>query len=90
MDYLTASPLRTISLCGRNAVQVIPSARADLDLEAMGENLKVYGPVLANDFLIKCANPPYELTLFRDGRAIVRGTEQASVARSVYSKMVGL
>jgi adenylyltransferase/sulfurtransferase len=43
-----------------------------------------------NDFLLKCLAPPYELTLFKDGRAIVKGTEEAGTARSVYSKMVGL
>ncbi len=90
LDYLNSSAMRTISLCGRNAVQVIPGARAELDLSAMGKNLELYGPVRSNDFLLKCTNPPYELTLFRDGRAIIKGTEEASVARSVYSKMVGL
>jgi molybdopterin/thiamine biosynthesis adenylyltransferase len=90
LDYLNSSAMRTISLCGRNAVQVIPGARAQLDLLAMGKNLELYGPVRSNDFLLKCENPPYELTLFRDGRAIIKGTEEASVARSVYSKMVGL
>ena len=90
LDYLNSRAMRTISLCGRNAVQVIPSARAELDLVAMGKNLEWYGPVASNDFLLKCTNPPYELTLFRDGRAIIKGTEEASVARSVYSKMVGL
>ena len=90
LDYLDSSAMRTISLCGRNAVQVIPSARAELDLLAMGKDLEMYGPVRSNDFLLKCSNPPYELTLFRDGRAIIKGTEEASVARSVYSKMIGL
>jgi molybdopterin/thiamine biosynthesis adenylyltransferase len=89
-DYLNASPLRTISLCGRNAVQLIPNVRATLNLETLSKSLELYGPVLSNDFLLKCTTPPYELTLFRDGRAIVKGTEEKSVARSVYSKMVGL
>ena len=89
-DYLSSSAMRTITLCGRNAVQIIPSARGNLDLAKMGQTLELYGPVLSNDFLLKCTNPPYELTLFSDGRAIIKGTEEASVARSVYSKMVGL
>ena len=90
LDYLSASPLRTVSLCGRNAVQLIPAGNAELDLEAVGKRLELYGPVLSNDFLLKCATPPYELTVFRDGRAIVKGTEEPSVARSIYSKMIGL
>ena len=90
LKYLVSAPLRSIRLCGRNAVQLIPGSRAELDLSAVGKSLEVYGSVQTNEFLLKCVNPPYELTLFRDGRAIVKGTEEASVARSVYSKMVGL
>jgi adenylyltransferase/sulfurtransferase len=88
-EYLACEPLRTVTLCGRNAVQLVPGAKGDLDLTAMGRRLAVFGPVESNEFLLKCSSPPYELTLFRDGRAIVRGTENASDARSVYSKMVG-
>lgn len=88
-DYLEGNPLRTVTLCGRNAVQLIPEVRADLDMAALSKSLEVFGTVQFNDFLLKCNNPPYELTLFRDGRAIVKGTEEAAVARSVYSKMVG-
>ena len=90
LDYLDAAPLRTISLCGRNAVQLIPAVRGELDMAEVGKSLEVFGTVQSNEFLLKCHNPPYELTLFRDGRAIVKGTEEAAVARSVYSKMVGL
>jgi molybdopterin/thiamine biosynthesis adenylyltransferase len=89
-DYLMSSPVRTITMCGRNAVQLIPGVPSDLDLEAVGRTLEVFGPVEFNEFLLKCANPPFELTLFRDGRAIVKGTEEPSVARSLYSKMVGM
>jgi molybdopterin/thiamine biosynthesis adenylyltransferase len=89
-EYLGAGPLRTVTLCGRNAVQLIPGSRAELDLAVVGESLEVFGPVESNEFLLRCSNPPYELTLFRDGRAIVRGTEEASVAKSVYSRMIGV
>jgi adenylyltransferase/sulfurtransferase len=88
-DYLSAEPLRTVTLCGRNAVQLIPETAASLDLAILGKGLVVYGPVEQNEFLLRCSSPPYELTLFRDGRAIIRGTEEPSVARSVYSRMVG-
>ena len=89
LDYLSESPLRTISLCGRRAVQLIPAVRGNVDLAKFRKLLESFGPVESNEFLLKCQNPPYELTLFRDGRAIVKGTEEPSVARSVYSKMVG-
>lgn len=89
MEYLEGMPLRTITLCGRNAVQLIPSAKADMDFPALSNALSAFGSVQFNDFLLKCASPPYELTLFRDGRAIIKGTEDAAAARSLYSKMVG-
>jgi len=88
-EYLEAGPLRSVTLCGRNAVQLIPDSGAELDLAALGRSLETFGPVQTNEFVLRCSNPPYELTLFRDGRAIIRGTEEAAVARSLYSKMVG-
>ena len=89
-DYLDGNPLRTITLCGRNAVQLIPGVKGDIDFAELSKSIAAFGTVQFNDFLLKCSSPPYELTLFRDGRAIVKGTEEAGLARSVYSKMVGL
>jgi adenylyltransferase/sulfurtransferase len=89
-EYLDGNPLRTVTLCGRNAVQLIPGVKGDIDFAKLSESLTAFGAVQFNDFLLRCSAPPYELTLFKDGRAIVKGTEEASLARSVYSKMVGL
>jgi len=89
-EYLDGSPLRTITLCGRNAVQLIPGVRGDINFEELSKSIAAFGSVQFNDFLLKCSAPPYELTLFRDGRAIVKGTDEAGTARSIYSKMVGL
>jgi molybdopterin/thiamine biosynthesis adenylyltransferase len=87
-DYLDGSPLRTITLCGRNAVQLIPAVKGDMDFQRLSKSFPATG-VQFNEFLMKCSAPPYELTLFKDGRAIVKGTEEAAMARSVYSKIVG-
>jgi molybdopterin-synthase adenylyltransferase len=89
-EYLDGNPLRTITLCGRNAVQLIPGVKGDIDFGELSKSIAAFGAVQFNDFLLRCSAPPYELTLFKDGRAIVKGTEEASTARSVYSKMVGL
>jgi molybdopterin-synthase adenylyltransferase len=88
-EYLEGNPLRTITLCGRNAVQLIPEVKGDLDFQHLAKSIAAFGSVQYNDFLLRCSAPPYELTLFKDGRAIVKGTEEAGTARSVYSKMVG-
>ena len=89
-EYLNGNPLRTITLCGRNAVQLIPGVKGDLDFAELSKSIAAFGPVQFNDFLLKCSSPPYEVTLFKDGRAIVKGTDEPGLARSVYSKMVGL
>ena len=89
-EYLNGNPLRTITLCGRNAVQLIPGVKGDLNFDELSKSIAAFGRVQFNDFLLKCCSPPYEVTLFKDGRAIVKGTEEPGLARSVYSKMVGL
>jgi len=88
-EYLNGTPLRTVTLCGRNAVQLIPSVKTDLNFDQVAKSIPVKGEVQFNDFLLRCFAPPYEVTVFRDGRAIIRGTEDPALARSVYSKLIG-
>jgi len=88
-EYLDGSPLRTVTLCGRNAVQLIPAVKSDLDFPRLSNSIGRSGIVQYNEFLLRCSSPPYELTLFKDGRAIVKGTEDPGLARSVYTKIVG-
>ena len=71
-------------------MQLIPGVKGDIDFAELSKSIAAFGPVQFNDFLLKCSSPPYEVTLFKDGRAIVKGTEEPGLARSVYSKMVGL
>jgi adenylyltransferase/sulfurtransferase len=88
-EYLDSDPLRTVTLCGRNAVQLIPSVKSDLDFHKLSDSIGNSGAVQYNEFLLRCSSPPFELTLFKDGRAIVKGTEDGGLARSLYSKIVG-
>ncbi len=75
-------------LCGRNAVQIAPAA-ARLDLETLAEKLKIHGAVKLNEYLLRINFTDYELTVFRDGRAIIRGTDDISTARSLYARFIG-
>ena len=77
-----------ISLCGRNAVQIHERARP-LDLRQLAERLEPVGTVRANEFALRLTVAPYELTIFPDGRAIVKGTTDTGVARGLYAKYVG-
>ena len=77
-----------ITLCGRNAVQIHERHRP-LDFAEMSERLKPHGTVRHNDFVLKFFHEPYEMTLFPDGRAIIKGTTDTGVARSLYARYVG-
>lgn len=77
-----------ISLCGRNAVQIHERARP-LDLVELKRRLAPLGEVRANEFALRFFLPPYEMTIFPDGRAIIKGTTDAGLARSLYARYVG-
>jgi adenylyltransferase/sulfurtransferase len=77
-----------ITLCGRNSVQIHERQRP-VDLVQMSERLKPHGMVRHNDFVLKFWHDPYEMTLFPDGRAIIKGTTDSAVARSLYARYVG-
>jgi adenylyltransferase/sulfurtransferase len=77
-----------ITLCGRNSVQIHERNRP-VDFAEISARLKAHGPVRHNEFVLKFWREPYELTLFPDGRAIIKGTADAAVARSLYAKYVG-
>src|SRR5579871_1092143 len=77
-----------VSLCGRNAVQIHEGSRP-VDLAALQASLAPLGTVRANDFALRFVTGPYEMTIFPDGRAIVKGTTDTGLARSLYARYVG-
>jgi adenylyltransferase/sulfurtransferase len=77
-----------ITLCGRNSVQ-IHERRRPIDFAAMQSRLAPHGTVRYNEFVLKFWREPYEMTLFPDGRAIIKGTTDTGVARSLYARFVG-
>jgi len=77
-----------ITLCGRNSVQIHERQRP-IDFAEMDRRLQPHGVVRHNDFVLKFWHEPYEMTLFPDGRAIIQGTTDTAVARSLYAKYVG-
>jgi molybdopterin-synthase adenylyltransferase len=86
--YLDGSRRAPISLCGRNAVQIHERSRP-VDLSALAQRLGAVAPVRANEFALRVALDPYELTVFPDGRAIIKGTTDVGIARSVYARYIG-
>jgi adenylyltransferase/sulfurtransferase len=89
-DFLNAeSPEFAAVLCGRDAVQVSPPNGTTIDLVAFGEKMARLGDVKRNDYLVRFISGDNEITVFRDGRAIVKGTDNIGVARSLYARYVG-
>ena len=77
-----------ITLCGRNSVQIHERHRP-VDFSEVSLRLKPHGAVRHNDFVLKFWPEPYEMTLFPDGRAIIKGTTNTAIARSLYARYVG-
>jgi adenylyltransferase/sulfurtransferase len=77
-----------ITLCGRNSVQIHERQRP-VDFAEMSARLQPLGTVRHNEFVLKFWREPYEMTLFPDGRAIIKGTTDTAVARSLYARYIG-
>jgi molybdopterin/thiamine biosynthesis adenylyltransferase len=77
-----------ITMCGRDSVQIHERARP-IDFLEMQRRLVPHGIVRHNEFVLKFWRDPYEMTLFPDGRAIIKGTTDTGLARSLYARFVG-
>ena len=87
--YLAGEAQPRVTLCGRDSVQIHERARA-IDLGVLGLRLKpLVDDVRQNDFLLRFRIAPYEMTVFADGRAILKGARDPAVARSLYARYIG-
>lgn len=77
------------ALCGRDAVQINPPRATRVDLQALANRLRAAGEVQVNSYLLRLRAGDYELTVFQDARAIIRGTDDIRTARILYAKYVG-
>ncbi len=87
-DYLEGRQRAPISMCGRNAVQIHDRDRP-IDLADLRRRLEPLGMVRANEFALRFFLEPYEITIFPDGRAIIKGTQDVGIARSLYARYIG-
>ena len=94
LEYLAgASESQTLTLCGRNAVQVRPARPASLVLEDVAARLRGLGEaseIVVNSYLLRGRISGRDIVLFPDGRAIVQGTQDPAEARSLYARYVGM
>lgn len=87
--YLEGQAQAHITMCGRDSVQIHEHGRS-LDFGALQQRLaRSIKGVRHNDFLLRFCIAPYEITVFADGRAIVKGTTDPTIARSLYARYIG-
>jgi adenylyltransferase/sulfurtransferase len=85
----SGAPEISAVLCGRNAVQIAPPRPVQIDLDRFAEKLGHVGDLKQNEYLVRFASGEYELTVFSDARAIIKGTDDTAIARSLYARFVG-
>jgi adenylyltransferase/sulfurtransferase len=86
---LEAGAAEIVKLCGRRSVQVAPPARERPDFDVLEERLARVGRVRRSPQLLNADLEDVSLTIFSDGRCVVRGTEDPDRARRLYDRFVG-
>ena len=77
-------------LCGRDAVQISPmNTSSKFDLKALADRLAAFSEVKSNEYLVRFFDDDREVTVFSDGRAVIKGVDDLSQARSIYAKYIG-
>jgi adenylyltransferase/sulfurtransferase len=79
----------TTALCGRNAVQVATRRSEPLNFAEMAARLASLGDIRHNAYMLRFATEGHEFTVFPDGRAIIKGTNDIAKARTLYAQFVG-
>ena len=87
-EFLRAAGHSPSHLCGRGAIQIHHDRK--LDLRELSAKLVRLGEVKSNEFVVRFFPRPYEMTIFPDGRAIIKGTEDPVKAKTLYAKYIGL
>ena len=89
-DFLHGNTFsEAFSLCGRNAVQISPAKDSKIDLERLKERLGPLGDVFDNGFFLSFKVGQHELIIFPEGRTMIKGTTDESIARTLFAKYVG-
>jgi adenylyltransferase/sulfurtransferase len=89
-EHLEEGRVPAEALCGEEAVVVRPSKVVRPDFEEIAARLRPVGEVLVNEFILRFRMPPHELTLFTDGRTIVKGTDDTALARQLVARYLGV
>lgn len=88
-EFLDESRKKATALVGRDAVQVTPSSAGSIDLPTLAEHLKSQGKVNLTPHVLYFSTATISMSLFPDGRAIIKGTNDEKEAQSLYANYVG-
>jgi molybdopterin/thiamine biosynthesis adenylyltransferase len=89
LDHLHGEAQPHVTMCGRDSVQIHERHR-NLDLPELEKRITpLAADVRQNGFLLRFQIAPYQITVFPDGRALIKGTTDPAVARSLYAKYIG-
>ena len=81
--------IKTDILCGRDAIQLRVPTPNNFSLKELSERLiGTVKDLLVNPYLLSCTFENHRFVLFKDGRAIVHGTKDSSVAIEIYNKIL--
>ncbi|MFH1746712.1 MAG: ThiF family adenylyltransferase [Planctomycetota bacterium] len=90
-DFLTGDQTSTtVTLCGRDAVQILPSPGHQVNFQEIVRRLDPATRPIFNEFLLRFSVEDFHITLFPDGRAIIKGTSDPTTARTTYARYIGL
>ena len=90
-EFLNAKKKETmISLCGSGAIQITPAKTTKISFDELGKKLQKLGDVYIHDVVLRFRIPDYEFNIFKNGRAIIIGTNDKKIAKSLYAKYIGL
>ncbi|MEO8360199.1 MAG: ThiF family adenylyltransferase [Vicinamibacteria bacterium] len=77
-------------LCGRDAVQIRPPDKdMNLDIDDFAVTWRALGDVTLSEHVVRLREANSEMLLFRDGRALIKGTADLGRARAIYSRLIG-
>jgi adenylyltransferase/sulfurtransferase len=90
-EFLEAPVQRTKVniLCGHDSVQITPPREASLDLDRMASTLKEMGDVTVHPAWLIFLTDGFRITVFKNGRVLISGTNDEKTARALYSKYIG-
>ena len=90
-EFLTGEQApKTTTLCGRNAVQITRPDRVKLDFAELAKRFEKVGEAKYNPFMLQAKVDGYEFSIFPDGRAIIKGTNDPAQAKTIYAKYIGV